>query len=117
MGILNLCMKENPLSRAFHGILIVPCLVLVVLAAVSVGTFVPLHLEIRDYDPGSGSGESNGELKTCILFATADRDNNMVDYQDDNACDFVIWGQVAVGSLSIAMIAVLIAKMFIGVRV
>ena len=117
MGVLNLCMKDNPLSRAWHGTLLVPCLVLAMMAAISLGTFVPLHLDIKDYEPGSGSGAPVGELKRCILFASADRDNEQVDYQDNTACDFMIWGQVAVGSLAIALGGVFIAKICLGVRV
>ena len=110
MGLLNLCMKKNPFSRAFHFSLLVPCVVLVIMAAVSLGTFVPMHLDIRDY-------EGSGDNLTCVLFATPDRDNTQIDYRDDTTCDFLIWGQVAVGSLGIAIGAVLIVKAFIGTKV
>ena len=113
MGLLNLCMKKNPFSRAFHFSLLVPCVVLVIMAAVSLGTFVPMHLDIRDYE-GSGN---NDQPRTCVLFATPDRHNMHVDYRDDTTCDFLIWGQVAVGSLGIAIGAVLIVKAFIGTKV
>jgi hypothetical protein len=114
MGLLNLCMKKNPFSRAVHFFLIVPCAVLTVMAAISLGSFVPLHLDIRDYE---GSGAATSDLNTCILFATADNENKMVDYQPDNACDFTIWGQVAVGSLAVAMATVLFVKAFLGIKV
>ena len=114
MGLLNLCMKKHPFSRAFHFFLIVPCVVLAVLAAISLGSFVPLHLDIRDFE---GSGAASSDLETCILFATADEDQNTVNYQPDNACDFTIWGQVAVGSLAISMATVLFVKAFLGVKV
>lgn len=114
MGLLNLCMKKHPFSRAFHFMLILPCAVLAVMAAISLGSFVPLHLDIRDYSDGSGAGSN---LETCILFATPDRENRMVDYQPDNACDFTIWGQVAVGSLAIGMATVLFVKAFLGIKV
>lgn len=134
MGLLNLCMKKHPFSRAFHFILIVPCVILAVMAAVCIGSFVPLHLSIRDYTEGgddaegqanAGSGNvpvsvpsvSRSDLQTCILFATPDRDNLMVDYQPDNACDFTIWGQVAVGSLAVAIATVLFLKAFLGIKV
>ena len=119
MGLLNLCMKKNPFSRAFHFVLMVPCSVVAVMSAISLGMFVPLHLDIRNYDPeeGSGEGVTVEELRTCILFATPDRENRMVDYQPDNACDFTIWGQVAVGSLAIAMATVLFVKAFLGIKV
>ena len=111
MGLLNLCMKKNPFSRTFHFALMVPCAVLTVMAAISLGMFVPLHIDIKNYE-GSGANP-----RTCILFATADRDNAEVDYQPDNACDFTIWGQVAVGSLDVAMATVLFVKAFLGIKV
>lgn len=110
MGILNLCMKKNPFSRVFHFILVVPFVVIMVLAASSLGTFIPLHREIKEY---VGSGE---DLQTCILFATPNHAESRVDYRDDTSCDFMIWGQVAVGSLGVAVSAVLIVKAFIGTK-
>ena len=115
MGVLNLCMKKNPFSRTFHFILLVPCIVLLVMASSSLGTFVPLHLEIKDYD-NAGAGSGDAEIRTCILFATTDSTETEVIYREDNSCDFMIWGQVAVGSLSVAMGAVLIVKAFIGTK-
>lgn len=118
MGVLNLCMKKNPLSRSWHFMMLLPCLVLVVLAAISLGTFVPLHRDIGDFADSSGAGSGDSARpKTCILFATPNREEKEVEYRDDNACDFMIWGQVAVGSLAVAMAAVLIIKAFAGVKV
>ena len=118
MGVLNLCMKKNPFSRAFHCILLLPCLVLVVLASVSLGTFVPLHRDIANYVEGSAVSSGDDAPKMCILFATPNRDTyEDVDYQDDNSCDFMIWGQLAVASLAVAMGAVLIIKAFAGTKV
>ena len=116
MGLLNLCMKKNPFSRTFHFALMVPCAVLTVMAAISLGMFVPLHIDIKNYED-EGSGGLAANPRTCILFATADRENAEVDYQPDNACDFTIWGQVAVGSLAVAMATVLFVKAFLGIKV
>ena len=116
MGVLNLCMKKNPFSRTFHFILLVPCIVLLIMAATSLGTFVPLHLDIKDYDDGGASGSGDTAIRTCILFAKTDSTETEVQYREDNSCDFMIWGQVAVGSLSVAMGAVLIVKAFIGTK-
>lgn len=111
MGILNLCMKKNPFSRTFHFILVIPFVVIMVLAATSLGTFIPLHRDIKDH---AGSGD--GAPRTCILFATPNRDEKVVEYRDDTSCDFVIWGQVAVGSLAVAVTAILIVKACIGTK-
>ena len=118
MGVLNLCMKKNPISRSWHFIMLIPCLVLVVLAAISLGTFVPLHRDIGNFAESSGasSGDS-APPNTCILFATPNREQEEVEYREDNSCDFMIWGQVAVGSLAVAMGAVLIIKTFAGIKV
>lgn len=110
MGVLNLCMKKNPFARTFHFILLVPCVVLLIMVATSLGTFVPLHRDINDFE-GSGS-----ELDTCILFATPDRENEEVDYRGVTSCDFMIWGQLAVGALAISIGAVLIVKAFAGTK-
>lgn len=114
MGILNLCMKKNPFSRTFHFILVIPFLVIMVLAATSLGTFIPLHRDVKDYVDDLGSGDFMP--RSCILFATANREKNRVEYRDDASCDFMIWGQVAVGSLAVAVSAVLIVKAFIGTK-
>ena len=123
MGVLNLCMKKNPFSRTFHFILLVPCILIVVLAATSLATFVPLHLEIKDYDSNradgsaAGASETKSGIGTCILFASTDNREQEVRYREDNSCDFMIWGQVAVGSLAVTIGAVLIIKAFIGTKV
>lgn len=116
MGLLNLCMKKNPLSRTFHLIVLLVCFVLLVFVAVTLGTFVTLHLDIKDVADSAGSGPED-RPKSCILFATPDRDEKKVKYQDDTSCDVMIWGHVAVGALAIAMGAVLIIKAFAGVKV
>lgn len=111
MGIMNLCMKKNPFSRTFHFILVIPFVVLMVLAATSLGTFIPLHRDIRDHADGL-----NG-TRSCILFATPNRvGEGTVDYRDDTSCDFMIWGQVAVGSLAVAVSAILIVKACLGTK-
>lgn len=115
MGILNLCMKKNPFSRTFHFILVIPFVVLMVLAATSLGTFIPLHRDIKDYVDGLGS-ENDTVPQSCILFATPNRDKGTVEYRDDTSCDFMIWGQVAVGSLAVAVSAILIVKACIGTK-
>lgn len=116
MGLLNLCMKKNPLSRTFHLIVVLVCFVLLIFVAVTLGIFVQLHLDIGDMADSAGSGPQD-RPDTCILFATADRDEKEVRYQDDTSCDVLIWGHVAVGALAVAMGAVLIIKAFAGVKV
>lgn len=116
MGLLNLCMKKNPISRTFHLIVVLVCFVLLVFVAVALGTFVSLHLEISDTADSAGSGPED-RPNTCILFATVDRDEGEVKFMDDTSCDVLIWGHVAVGALAIAMGAVLIIKAFAGVKV
>lgn len=103
-------MKKNPFSRTFHFILVVPFVVIMVLAATSLGTFIRLHQDIKDF---VGSGD---DRQTCILFATPNHNEVMVEYRDDTSCDFMIWGQVAVGSLAVAVSTVLIMKACIGTK-
>ena len=111
MGVMNLCMKKNPLSRTYHLIVLVPCFLLLVFAAIVLGVFVTLHLRIRD------SSASDDRSNTCILFASLNGDKTGVKYSSESPCDVLIWGHVAMAASVVVLGAVLIIKAFAGIKV
>ena len=111
MGLMNLCMKKNPLSRTYHLIVLVPCFLVLIFAAVVLGVFVTLHLDIRD------SPASDDRSDTCILFAALNRGKTEVKYSNESPCDVLIWGHVAMAASAVVLGAVLIIKAFAGIKV
>ena len=113
-------MAKKPGSRVFHGVMVVPCAVLCLVAVISFGTFASTHNEI-----GKKTDKAEDEYpllrwNRCILFATTGKDPDTGEKQiflsDGRACVVAIWGEVFVALFALLLGVAFSFKAAIGVN-
>ena len=105
-------MARKTTARVFHGVLVAPCVAVLVLAIVSFGSFADIHDRIHKAYKKEYDG-SNYRYRYCVLFIESPDSNNL-DLGDDEPCVFAIWGEVAVAFLALLMGVYSIFKLLIG---
>ena len=108
-------MVKNAGSRVFHGIMVVPCALLCLLAVISFSSFAYQHDKIRD-EMHNAWKDTGVTPRYCILFTEHAVGKN-VTLSDDHTCVFAIWGEVALSFIALLLGMLFIVKAIIGVHV
>ena len=102
-------MVKNAGARVFHGIMVVTCAVLCLVAIVSFSSFATIHDKIRKKN-------EPWHPHQCILFTSDGKHSDTVDLSTGRSCVLAIWGEVFVALLSLLLGIVFIVKAAIGVN-
>lgn len=103
-------MVNNGGSRVFHGVMVVPCAILCLVAVISFGSFADIHNKIRN----KIQDERGHNVDYCILFTNPAYNKTLV-LGDDGPCVTSIWGGVCVCLASIVIGVAFVLKAVIGV--
>ena len=111
---------KNAGSRLFHGVMVVPCAVLCLIAIISFGTFASTHDKIRKESDKFERHHPEYRLNRCILFAKSGVDpitkKEAVFLSEGHACVLAIWGEVFVAFLALLLGVVFVVKAAIGLK-
>ena len=107
-------MVKHAGSRVFHGVMVVPCAVLCLVAIISFGTFASKHNEIGKKLDKAEQKYPDVHSNRCILFATTKY--NSVFLSGGRACVVAIWSEVFVALLALLLGVVFSVKVAIGVN-
>ena len=107
-------MAGKTTARVFHGVLVAPCVVVLILAIVSFSSFAVIHNRFhKAYKKDAEKVGSNEIPDYCILFAKFP-EKGLIQLSNNGSCVFAIWGEVAIAFLALLMGAYSIFKLLIG---